>query len=119
MFAIPHRILTQRYKFDELYLWFIGNVFYPVTRWFAKTDYDFVDQLIVDGVGRTGTAFSWLSSLFDGAVVDRFLIDGQGTMASWAGKQLRRVQSGLAQSYLFWMIIGLAGMMAWIAHNFK
>ncbi len=118
-FAIPHRILTRRYMFDELYLWFIAKVYYPVTNWFAKTDYDFVDQFIVDGVGRVGKSFSWVSSLFDGTIIDRLLVDGQSDIANLFGKLFRRAQSGLAQSYLFWMIFGLGAMVAWIAHNFK
>lgn len=117
--ALPHRVLAKRYYIDEAYLWFIRKVFHPATRWFAKTDYDFVDQFIVDGVGRVGKGFSWVSDLFDGGIVDRVLVDGQARMASWSGTQLRKLQSGLAQSYLFWMILGLGGMLAWIAHNFK
>jgi NADH-quinone oxidoreductase subunit L len=117
--AIPYRILINKYKFDELYLSFIDRVYYPVSRGLAKLDYDFLDQWIVDGVGRGGKVFSFLSSLFDGTIIDRIFVDGQGSVASRAGLVLRRVQSGLAQSYLFWMIIGLGSMLVWIAHHFK
>ncbi|MCG3203556.1 MAG: NAD(P)H-quinone oxidoreductase subunit 2, chloroplastic [Elusimicrobia bacterium] len=118
-FALPHKLLSRRYLIDELYLWFIGNIYTPVTTWFAKTDYDVVDQFIVDGFGRMGKRFSWVSDLFDGKFVDRVLVDGQSDLANWAGDKIRKVQSGLAQSYLFWMILGLGGMIVWISHNFK
>ena len=118
-FALPHKILSNRYYVDEAYLWFIAKIYYPVSNWFAKTDYDLVDQFIVDGFGRVGKGFSWVSDLFDANFVDRVLVDGQSTVANWFGDKFRKMQSGLAQSYLFWMILGLGGMVAWIAHNFK
>jgi NADH-quinone oxidoreductase subunit L len=117
--SIPYRVLVRRYKFDELYLWFIDRVYYPLASFFAYADYDWLDQKIVDGVGRTGTVVSWLSSLFDYDFIDQILVDGNGDVMSWLGTQLRKVQSGLAQSYLFWMVLGLGGMLVWIAHNFK
>jgi NADH:ubiquinone oxidoreductase subunit 5 (subunit L)/multisubunit Na+/H+ antiporter MnhA subunit len=117
--AIPYNVLLKKYKFDEFYLWLIDKVYYPVSNFMAKTDYDFLDQKIVDGVGRTGGLFSWMSGLFDNRFVDRIMVDGGGDISQWLGKVVRRFQSGLAQSYLFWMIVGLGSMLAWIAHHFK
>ena len=85
-------------------LWFIANVYYPLAAWFSHVDYDVLDQRVIDGVGRVGTVFSWMSSLFDTGFVDRVLVDGNGDVTSWLGAQLRN-QSGLAQSYLFWMVL--------------
>ncbi len=119
IFAIPHAVLTKRIYFDEVYLWGISTFYYPVANWFAKTDYDFLDQLIVDGIGRVGKAFSWVSAFFDGGFIDRILVDGNSDVSNWLGDKVRKAQSGLAQSYLFWMILGLGGMLAWVAHNFK
>jgi NADH-quinone oxidoreductase subunit L len=118
-FAAPHRVLTNRYYFDEVYLWVIKHVYYPVMNISAKVDFEFLDQKIVDGVGRLGKVFSWISSLFDGFVVDQGLVDGPGKILDRIGNVFRRMQSGLAQSYLFWMGIGLASMFVWIAYNFK
>jgi NADH-quinone oxidoreductase subunit L len=117
--AIPHYILSRRYMIDEVYLLFIAKVYYPVTNWFAKTDYDFVDQFIVDGVGRVGKGFSWVSNIFDGGFIDRVLVDGNSDISNWFSTKLRKLQSGLVQSYMFLMILGLGIMLAWIAHNFK
>jgi NADH-quinone oxidoreductase subunit L len=117
--AAVHAILTQRYKFDELYLWVIKRVYYPVMNFSAWFDFNIWDQTFVDGVGRIGKGFSWISNIFDGRLVDGVFIDGWGILTDKAGTGLRKLQSGLAQSYLFWMGIGLASMFVWIAYTFK
>jgi len=114
-----HKILSERYRFDELYLWFIRNVFHPFARKSAQFDDDNIDRRGVDGVGLLGRGLSWLSGLFDNRVVDGFLIDGQAIWINRFGNQLRRIQSGLAQSYLIWMTIGLVSMLVWVSNKFN
>jgi len=118
-FKPVHRILSERYRFDELYLWFINSYYHPFSRWLAKRDDDQLDQGVVDGFGRGGTWLSWLSNLFDGSVIDKVLVDGQGAWIGGLGSQLRKLQSGLAQSYLFWMALGLGSMLAWLSSLYK
>jgi NADH-quinone oxidoreductase subunit L len=117
--ALPYRILVQKYRFDEFYLWLIDRVYYPVSNFLANADYDFLDQKIIDGVGRLGKFFSWIGGLFDYKVIDQIGVDGPGALMQTAGRGLRRLQSGLAQSYLFWMIIGVGSMLVWVAQHFK
>jgi len=118
-FSLLHRIISRRYLFDEFYLWIISAIFYPVAEGFAKFDYDFLDQSVVDGIGRWGRRLSSVSNLFDGTIIDQILVDGQSTILNRIGGWLRRLQSGLAQSYLFWMVVGLGSMLIWIAHTYK
>jgi NADH-quinone oxidoreductase subunit L len=118
-FAIPHKILSHRYYIDEAYLWFIGNVYHPLSRLLAKIDFDFLDQKIVDGVGLSGKGISWVSKIFDDGFMDKVLIDGNGTIVGWLGRGARRLQSGLAQSYLFWMAVGLVTMFIWVSATYK
>jgi NADH-quinone oxidoreductase subunit L len=119
MFATPYRVLSRRYGFDEVYLWLIDKVYYPVMSWTAAFDYNVIDQTFVDGFGRVGRLFARISGFFDQNFVDRVLVDGTGDVAEKLGAFFRRLQSGIAQSYLFWMGIGLASMFVWIAYNFK
>jgi NADH-quinone oxidoreductase subunit L len=114
-----HSLISHRYYIDEIYLFFIGNVYHPLARLMAKIDYDFLDQRVVDGVGLSGKAFSWMGSLLDDKFVDKVLVDGNGVVVNWLGKGVRRLQSGLAQSYLFWMAIGLVSMFIWVSSHYK
>jgi NADH:ubiquinone oxidoreductase subunit 5 (subunit L)/multisubunit Na+/H+ antiporter MnhA subunit len=118
-FAAPYKLISQRYRFDELYLWVIDRVYYPVAHLLAKFDFDVFDQKVVDGVGRAGVFFSWFGGLFDYNVVDQIGIDGQARWIQMLSRGLRKLQSGLAQSYLFWMVVGVGSMLVWITQHFK
>jgi NADH-quinone oxidoreductase subunit L len=119
IFAPIHRLLLNRYWIDEIYLFFIDHVFYPATNLAAKFDYDVLDQKIIDGVGLGGRGLSWLGRFLDDGFVDKILVDGNGKVVNWLGRGVRRVQSGLAQSYLFWMAIGLVSMFIWVSSHYK
>ncbi|MCB4756139.1 MAG: NADH-quinone oxidoreductase subunit L [Elusimicrobia bacterium] len=113
-FSALYRLLADQFKFDALYLWIINHLVHPLSRLLARFDDDVLDQRIVDGVGLGGQNLSWLSRLFDDGIVDRLLIDGQGQLISRMGSALRRLQSGLVQSYLFWMAVGLVSLFFWM-----
>ena len=49
----------------------------------------------------------------DQVVIDGGFVDGTAATIGWAGRMLRRVQSGYLYSYAFWMIIGLAVLLGW------
>jgi NADH-quinone oxidoreductase subunit L len=91
-FSGAYKLLQNRYYIDEIYLWFIDHVYHPLARGLAKADDDVVDQIFVDGGAKVAARLSNL---------------------------IRRMQSGLAQSYLFWMVLGLGVMAAWLAQRFK
>lgn len=118
-FALPYRVLVNKYKFDELYLWIIDKIYYPVSNLSARLDYDFYDQKVIDGFGRLGTALSWISGLFDFRFIDTILVDGEGVIISRLGRILRYVQSGFGQTYLYWMTGGLIVLFVWVAINFS
>ena len=118
-FSVPYRILLAKYKFDELYLWIIDHVYYPISNFCARADFDFYDQKIIDGVGRAGGFISWISGIFDFRFIDQVGVDGPGDVLSVIGRWLRRVQSGLGQTYLYWMTGGLIVLFVWVAINFS
>ena len=84
----------------------------------AKRNFNVVDETLVGLFNQVGNGLSVLSSFFDGRFIDRVLVDGEGDIAEWLGRGVRRLQSGLAQSYL-WMIVGLGAMLVYIANHFK
>ena len=49
----------------------------------------------------------------DQALIDGVMVDGSAAGVTWVGSLLRRVQSGYLYSYAFWMMIGLALLLAW------
>src|ERR1700704_104263 len=80
-------VLTPQYQFD----WFNEQVLAALTR------------LIGVGLWKGG----------DEALIDGAMVNGSAATVGWAGSLLRRIQSGYLYSYAFWLMIGLAGLLAW------
>jgi NADH-quinone oxidoreductase subunit L len=82
-----YRLLTQKFYFD----WLFERVLAGLT-W-----------LIGLGLWKGG----------DQALIDGAMVNGTAEALSGFGGLLRRVQSGYLYSYAFWMMIGLALLLAW------
>lgn len=94
-----HGLLKNKYYFDELY----DTVLIKPSQAIAKATGDFIDKGIIDGILHAiGRAFRWMGDMLK--VFNLWLIDGFGDgiplAVGWAGKQIRRVQSGRVQQYL-------------------
>jgi NADH-quinone oxidoreductase subunit L len=86
-----YRVLTEKYYFD----WFNERILAALAR--------------AIGVGL------WKGG--DEALIDGAMVNGSAATVGWFGSVLRRVQSGYLYSYAFWMMIGLALMLAYfLAH---
>ena len=86
-FAIPYRILVNKYYFD----WFNENVIAAFARWFGRA--------------------LWKGG--DGAVIDGVLVDGSAKTVGWIAGVVRRVQTGYVYTYAFAMVLGLAAFLYW------
>ena len=123
--GVVYKVLANKYYFDEIYrasfIWITikaGDVF----AWFDKTVVDgvvngvargtgllstglfrFIDLPIIDGlvnlVGRAGALLSAAWGWFDLTVIDG-AVNAAGAVTSWAGRELRSIQTGRVQSYL-------------------
>ncbi len=82
-----YTLLTHKYYFD----WFNDQVIARLTR------------LIGIGLWKGG----------DEGLIDGALVNGSAAGVTWFGGLVRRVQSGYLYSYAFWMVIGLALLLAW------
>jgi NADH-quinone oxidoreductase subunit L len=86
-----YRVLTEKYYFD----WFNERILAALAR------------LIGVGLWKGG----------DEALIDGALVNGSAATVGWFGSVVRRVQSGYLYSYAFWMMIGLALLLAYfLAH---
>ena len=96
-----HRILRNKYYFDELY----GFLFVRPAYWFAETfTYAWVDRRVIDGIlhaiGRASLRLGgWLRRAIDVPVVNGFG-DWVGESTKSAGRTFRVIQSGRVQAYL-------------------
>jgi NADH-quinone oxidoreductase subunit L len=86
-FAVPYRILVNKYYFD----WFNENAIAPLARLFGRA--------------------LWKGG--DGAVIDGVLVDGTAHAIDWIASVVRRVQTGYVYTYAFAMVLGLAAFLYW------
>jgi NADH-quinone oxidoreductase subunit L len=86
-FGWLYRTLTQKYYFD----WLNEKVFAPLAR------------LVGVGLWKGG----------DEGLIDGAMVNGSAAAVGWFGGVVRRVQSGYLYSYAFWMMIGLAVLLAY------
>jgi NADH-quinone oxidoreductase subunit L len=82
-----YRVLTEKYYFD----WFNERILAALAR------------LIGVGLWKGG----------DETLIDGAMVNGSAATVGWLGSVVRRVQSGYLYSYAFWMMIGLALLLAY------
>ncbi|NCW56400.1 MAG: NADH-quinone oxidoreductase subunit L [Gammaproteobacteria bacterium] len=86
-FAPLRRVLDNKYYFD----WVNENVFAAGSRALGRLFWKAGDQALIDGA----------------------LVNGSANLVGSLAGAVRRVQTGYLYSYAFWMMIGLAGLLAW------
>jgi NADH-quinone oxidoreductase subunit L len=106
-FLAAWTIVYNKYYVDELY----AATVLRATHFFAKVSY-WVDQNLIDAlvdcVGMASRVVAYVDDAFDRLVVDG-AVDGIATLTRGAGAQLRRVQTGQIQTYLYGALAGALG----------
>lgn len=85
IFALPKRILENKYGMDDLW---------------------------IKGFAGGGVALGRLSSLFDGKAIDGVVVNGSARVVDLFAGLLRKTQSGYLYHYAFAMILGLIALLA-------
>jgi NADH-quinone oxidoreductase subunit L len=106
-----HRWVHDKYYVDELYQWLVVNNLLRLNNFMAA-----FDQIVIDGfVNLTGTIVRWISKIT--GFVDNFYVDGAVNLTAnsmlFAGSQLRKVQTGRIQNYLYGAMAGVLVLMIW------
>jgi len=70
----------------------------------------FNEKILAAGSRGIGQVF-WKAG--DQAVIDGALVNGSAHLVGSISQIVRRVQTGYLYSYAFWMMIGLAALLAW------
>ena len=76
-----------------------------------KYYFDWFNEKVLAALARGVGVGLWKGG--DQALIDGVMVDGSAAGVTWVGSLLRRVQSGYLYSYAFWMMIGLALLLAW------
>ena len=87
VFAPLRGLLDNKYYFD----WFNERVLAAGSRGLGRVFWRTGDQLLIDGA----------------------LVNGSAEVVGGLSRLVRRIQTGYLYSYAFWMVVGLAALLAW------
>lgn len=105
-FSSIHKLLYNKYYFDELYNAIIVKPLFKLTDFlFVRFDLGVIDWL-VNAAGSFTVFLSWFWELFDTYVVDG-AVNGLGYVVRGTGAGIRRVQTGQLQNYAFIIFFGI------------
>ena len=99
-------MLEKRYWLDAFFLKFV-DIGDAMGRFMFSFDFNFLDQIAIDGWAWLTLELSKIQGWFDDHVVDAAL-DSTGTAALFAGRLARLAQTGLVQNYLLFVAIAVS-----------
>ena len=106
-----YKLVRNLFWVDELYSLVILRPFYAACRGFRWVDIHVVDGL-VNGTRNATLGLSYISNLHDRIVVDG-LVNLTGWVTTWLHRMLSRVQTGMIQTYLSVMLLGVFILIAY------
>lgn len=105
-----HKVLKNKYYFDELY----DFLFVKPAYWFAETFTSlWMDRCVIDGIlHKVAQAVGILGNFFrnkiDKPIINEFIGDGVGNSIKQVGQDLRPIQTGKIQQYMMFGLSVLA-----------
>tara|TARA_B100001123_G_scaffold181020_1_gene207392 strand:- start:3199 stop:3894 length:696 start_codon:yes stop_codon:yes gene_type:complete len=102
-----YKLSLNKYFFDENYNRFIYQPFLKLSRAVSYLDWDLYDKYFINGFGRVTRIFSKLTGRMDYDGLDQILVDGVGRSMQRLGNQLKQTQTGRLQNYMLFALIGV------------
>ena len=97
----------NKYYFDENYNKYIYQPALRLADKVAWIDWELYDKYFINGFGRLTSWTSRVTGKFDFEYIDQLLVDGTGRIASLFGKQFKTVQTGKLQNYVLYVTAGI------------
>ena len=97
----------NKFYIDEIYNAILYKPFMWWCSVFSKIDWDYYDQKFIDGWGWVTMKISELSGYSDYNWLDQIVVDGFAKIANYFSKELKQTQSGVIQNYVMGGVFGL------------
>ncbi|MBI5078531.1 NADH-quinone oxidoreductase subunit L [Candidatus Saganbacteria bacterium] len=102
---LVYQTIAAKFYLDEFFIYLVGVPVIFFSRMLAV-----FDQIVVDGLVNLAGKVTWLFSLLNG-LFDVYVVDGlvnlSGLSMAFCGERLRRLQTGLIQNYLLFVLVGI------------
>jgi NADH-quinone oxidoreductase subunit L len=106
-----YKLVRNLFWVDEFYKLVVLRPFYAACRGFRWVDVHIVDGL-VNGTRNATLGLSYISNVHDRFVVDG-LVNLTGAVTTWFHRLFSRVQTGMIQTYLSIMLLGVFILIAY------
>ena len=97
----------NKFYIDRIYNTILYKPFMFMTKVFSWIDWDFYDKIFINGWGWITLKLSAITGYTDYNWLDQKIIDGTGKLSNYLSHKLKTTQSGVIQNYLLSGTIGL------------
>jgi len=97
----------NKYFFDENYDKYLYQPLLRLAERISFIDWDLYDKYFINGFGHVTKWLSFLTGRTDYDGLDQTIVDGIGRSMSKAGSSLKEVQTGRLQNYMLFALFGV------------
>tara|TARA_B100000131_G_scaffold321981_1_gene374448 strand:- start:2035 stop:4080 length:2046 start_codon:yes stop_codon:yes gene_type:complete len=101
----------NKYYFDENYDKYIYQPTLRLAEKIAWIDWELYDKYFINGFGRLTNWASKISGKIDYDFIDQIIVDGTGKAASLFGRTFKKIQTGKLQNYVLYVTAGVIILM--------
>ena len=105
--GVYYNLSLNKYYFDENYNKYLYQPFLRLSNRVSYIDWDLYDKYFINGFGRITKWLSIVTGRTDYDGLDQTIIDGLGRSMSKAGSSLKEVQTGRLQNYMLFALFGV------------
>jgi NADH:ubiquinone oxidoreductase subunit 5 (subunit L)/multisubunit Na+/H+ antiporter MnhA subunit len=102
-----YNLSLNKYFFDENYDKYLYQPLLRLAERISFIDWDLYDKYFINGFGRVTKWLSFLTGRTDYDGLDQTIVDGLGRSISKAGSSLKEVQTGRLQNYMLFALFGV------------
>jgi NADH-quinone oxidoreductase subunit L len=105
--SIYYNLSLNKYYFDENYNKYLYQPFLRLSNRVSYIDWDLYDKYFINGFGHITKWLSMISGRTDYDGLDQTIIDGLGRSMGKAGSSLKEIQTGRLQNYMLFALFGV------------
>ena len=106
--SIPYKLSVNKFFIDEIYQRYLINPSIKLSKTIAFIDWDLYDKYVINGLAKIAEKFSRVVGIrWDYNFLDQKLVDGVGKSTIIFGSRLKYIQTGKVQNYIVWVLVGI------------
>ncbi|MBF89431.1 MAG: NADH-quinone oxidoreductase subunit L [Candidatus Marinimicrobia bacterium] len=106
--SIPYKLSVNKFFIDEIYQRYLINPSIKLSKTIAFIDWDLYDKYVINGLAKIAEKFSRVVGMrWDYNFLDQKLVDGVGKSTIIFGSRLKYIQTGKVQNYIVWVLVGI------------